>query len=215
MSICILSNQCLVLVPVEGWDFHFECPYVQPLQNSSFPPTLLTPSTSWHLIIMWQLSGPRCPKCLWSMLMSIEEEDTSFAATFCAIGVVSSVYRSVLPDAYAQAITLPEYLSMYSHTLLFNMTLQWGRRTDCLMDSKVTLRSGTQRMSLNLPSFAFLSTLNRREIVPFPVAKTSELSPRLTGIGFNSFLNEDLSNSSILWVMWFDAPESGCVMKRS
>ena len=104
---------------------------------------------------------------------------------------------------------------MYSHKLSSNTTLQWGRRADCLTDRSVTLSSGTKRTLENSPFLFFPSMLNMRRIVPFPVAKILESSPRLIGMGFESILNVVELNSSHLWDMWFDAPESGCAMKTS
>jgi hypothetical protein len=57
------------------------------------------------------------------MSMEREEDDTRFAATFCAIEITSSVYRSVSSEANALAITSLVFLSMYSPTLSSNTTL--------------------------------------------------------------------------------------------
>lgn len=158
-----------------------------------------------------QLSIPRCPRRLWRILMSIERgaDDVRFAATFCGIRVASRIYKSVSSCAKALAITLLVFLLMYSHTLSSNVTLQCGSHADCPTDKRVTLSSGTNKTSLKQPSFCFPSTLNKRQRVPFPVAKISESSPRLMGMGSMRILNEARSNSSLLWVIWFDAPESG------
>src|SRR6267154_2200273 len=199
-SICILSSRRLVIVPVEGWLFRFECPYAHPSQKASVPTILSTLSTIWWLTMRWQLSMPRCPRRLWRMLMSIDLKggEARFAVTFCVTGVASRVYRSPSSVANALAMISLVSLSMYSQTLLSNTTLQCGRRADCPTDRSVTLRSGTNRTSLNWPSFCFPLTLNRRRSVPFPVAKISESSPRLMGMGFERVLNDAESNNSLL-----------------
>ena len=147
------------------------------------------------------------------MLIVHEGGDASFAATFCTMGLVSSIYRSASFEAYVCVITLLVFLLTYLHMFPLNVTLQCGSHADCLTDRRVTLSSGTYRTSLNFPSFFFPSTLNMRWSVPFPVVKISESSPRLIGVGFDSVTNDDGSNRSRWWVIWLDAPESGCTMK--
>jgi len=161
---------------------------------------LSTPSTNRWLTMRQQLSIPRCPRHLWRVLMSIDqkEDEVRFATTFCVTGVMSSVYRLLSSVANALAIISFVSLLMYSQVLLSNTTLQCGRHADCPTDRSVTLRSGMNRTSLKQPSFCFPLTLNRRRSIPFPVAKISESSPRLMGMGFERVLNDTGSNNSML-----------------